>query len=205
MANPTNTVFNDIFNGLSFTVGTIASEALWAYATGGASLALRGAQKAAQFTNLAKWGKNLLGVEKTAEGLIKMKGLMNLPIQNMVKTGKISTEWAKGIGKAGEVLNTARFIATSSGNEAGIEAFHYKKEAEENFYQNFETMYGRQPNEIEVAEFKENNENAAVAVFGGNMIILGISNTAMFGGLFGIKSPLSTFNKEVNKIVEDPE
>ena len=71
-------MFNDILNGVSFTVGTIASEALWAYATGGASIAMRGGRWGAKLANTAGWGKTALVVEKTAEALSKYKILTAL-------------------------------------------------------------------------------------------------------------------------------
>jgi uncharacterized protein YfkK (UPF0435 family) len=199
LENPVNTVFNDILNGVSFTVGTIASEALWAYATGGASIAMRGGRWGAKLANTVGWGKIALGIEKTAKALSKYKGIVNLPIQNMVRTGQISTKMANTLAFGGNLINTARFVATSSGNEAGIEAFHFKKEAEENFYHNFKELYDREPNEEEIIEFKKNVEDASIDVFIGNMAILSVSNLAMFGGLFGIKSPLSSLNKQINK------
>ncbi len=197
--NPTNTVFNDILNGVAFTVGTIASEAMWGYATGGASLLARAGQKGASIANIGKWGKIALGAETTAKGLASYKGFVNQAIVNAVRTGKIEMNTARVLATGAEALNTARFIATSSGNEAGIEAFHFKKEAEENFYNNFQQMYGRQPSTEEVTEFKKNVEDASTNVFLGNMAILGVSNMAMLGNMFGIKAPLKDFRKSFNR------
>lgn len=197
--NPANFFFNDVANGLSFTVGTIASEAIWAYATGGASLALRGGQLGAKLANAGKWSKFLLGAEKTAQGLTQYKGLVNSALKNAVRTGKLNMNTARTLAKTGEVLNTARFIATSSGNEAGIEAYHFKKEATENFYENFKNLHGREPNSEEVAEFTKNVEDAANGVFATNMAILGVSNLAMIGNMFNVKSPISSLQKQANK------
>lgn len=197
--NPANFFFNDVANGISFTVGTIASEAIWAYATGGASIALKGGQWGAKLANIGKFGKAALGVEKTAQGLTRYKGFVNEALTNAVRTGKLEMGTARNLAKAGEVLNTVRFIATSSGNEAGIEAFHFKKEATENFYNSFKEINGREPNAEEVAEFTKNVEQAANGVFATNMAILGVSNLAMIGNMFNVKSPISSLQKQVNK------
>ena len=207
---------NDVANGLSFTLGTIASEAIWAYATGGASLAARmgrygakigqatkGALGAARVGEEAisagKFGKALLGSEKVAEGLAGYKGFVYKALDNAVATGKMSKGLANTLAKTGEILNTTRFIGTSSGNEAGIEAFHFKKEATENFYRNFEELNGRKPTAEESAEMLEKIEGAANNVFATNMAILGVSNLAMLGNLFKLKSPIGDLQKSVNQ------
>ena len=217
--NPANFIANDMMNGLSFTVGTVMSEAIWAAATGGASLAVRAGRIGArlgqigrgaqEFTSAVragetlagagKFGKALLGSEKVAEGLAGYKGFVYKALDNAVATGKMSKGLANTLAKTGEILNTTRFIGTSSGNEAGIEAFHFKKEATENFYRNFEELNGRQPTAEESAEMLEKIEGAANNVFATNMAILGVSNLAMLGNLFKLKSPISTLQKSVNQ------
>lgn len=187
---------NDVMNGLSFTVGTIASEAIWAYATGGASLATRLGRIGAE---TSRFGKAILGAEKTAEGLANYKGFVYKALDNAVTTGKLSKTSANILAKTGEVLNTSRFIATSSGNEAGIEAFHFKKEAMENFYNNFEKQNGRQPTVEEIADITDKIEGASNNVFATNMVILGVSYLAMIGGMFNVKSPIKDIQNNINK------
>lgn len=187
---------NDVMNGLSFTVGTIASEAIWAYATGGASLATRLGRVGAK---TGKFGKAILGTEKTVEGLANYKGFVYQALDNAVTAGKLSKTTANVFAKTGEVLNTARFIATSSGNEAGIEAFHFKKEALENFYNDFEKLNGRQPTAQEIADITDKIEGAANNVFASNMAILGVSNLAMIGGMFNAKLPIGNIQANINK------
>lgn len=204
---------NDVMNGLSFTLGTIASEAIWAYATGGASLAARMGRYGAKIgqglsttarigeevVSAGKFGKALLGSEKVAEGLAGYKGFVYQALDNAVSTGKLSKTTANVLAKTGEVLNTTRFIGTSSGNEAGIEAFHFKKEATENFYRNFEELNGRKPTAEESADILDKIEGAANNVFASNMAILGVSNLAMLGNMFNLKSPISSLQKSVNQ------
>lgn len=188
--------FNDVAQGLSFTLGTIASEAIWAFATGGTSLAVRGARFGAE---AGRWGKAALGAEQVGLGVSKYKSFVNEAIVNGYKTGKLSKDATIALGKAGDVLTTARFITTTSGNEAGIEAFHFKKEARENFENNFERQNGRQPTAEERAEFETNIADAANGVFASNMAILSVSNMAMFGGMFNIKTPFKSLEKQMNK------
>ena len=210
---------NDVANGLSFTFGTIASEAIWAYATGGASLAVRAGRIGARLGQIGrgaeafatsvragetlagagKFGKAILGAEKTAEGLANYKGFVYQSLDNAVTAGKLSKTTANVFAKTGEVLNTTRFIATSSGNEAGIEAFHFKKEALENFYSDFEKLNGRQPTAEETADITEKIEGAANNVFASNMAILGVSNLAMIGGMFNAKLPIGNIQANINK------
>ncbi len=51
---------NDVMNGLSFTIGTIASEAIWAYATGGASLAVKMGRAGAKLGQIGRDLQQLL-------------------------------------------------------------------------------------------------------------------------------------------------
>ena len=210
---------NDVANGLSFTLGTIASEAIWAYATGGASIAARmgrwgakigqgarlaenaamAARVGEEAVSAGRFGKALLGTEKVAEGLANYKGFVYKALDNAVTTGKMSKGLANGLAKTGEILNTTRFIATSSGNEAGIEAFHFKKEATENYYRDFERLNGRPPTAEESAEAMDKIEGAANWTFASNMAILGVSNLAMLGSLFKLKSPIGSLQKAVNQ------
>lgn len=213
---------NDVANGLSFTLGTVASEAIWAAATGGASIPARMGQwgaKLGQASRLfragedvasavrvgeevagaGKFGKALLGSEKVAEGLAAYKGMSYKFLDNAVSAGKLNKGLANTLAKTGEILNTTRFIGTSSGNEAGIEAFHFKKEATENFYRDFEKLNGRPPTAEESAENLDKIEGAANWVFSTNMAVLGFSNLAMLGNLFKLKSPISTLQKSVNQ------
>ena len=217
--NTANFLANDVMNGLSFTMGTIASEAIWAYATGGASLAVRAGRIGARLGQIGrgaeafatsvragetlagagKFGKAILGAEKTAEGLANYKGFVYQALDNAVTAGKLSKTTANVFAKTGEIINTARFIATSSGNEAGIEAFHFKKEALENFYSDFEKLNGRQPTAEETADITEKIEGAANNVFASNMAILGVSNLAMIGGMFNAKLPIGNIQANINK------
>lgn len=179
-----------VLGGLSFTIGAIVSEALWAAATGGASVAL----------GAAKWGVKGLGLAKAGAGVTKYSQMLKSPVIQAFRAGKISKEAVIRYGKFKDISNTARFMLTSAGYEASVEALQYKKEAEENFYRNFQEQNGRTPSAEEISEFNENNANAANAVFGTNLAIVGISNLVTMGTILGVKSPIKTgFNDFIDR------
>lgn len=171
-----------VLGGLSFTAGAIVSEGIWAYATGGASLARR----------FAMWGTEGLGMTRVASGVSKMKGLVKQPLNNVLLSGVTNTSRAIALGRAGEALNTLRFTMTSAGYEASVEALQYRKEQEELFNNNFENEFGRLPSQEEKQEFYQNLESSANAVFGANMALVGSSNLITLGNIFKIKSPINT-------------
>jgi hypothetical protein len=197
--NNANFWANDVAGAFSFTLGTIVSEAIWAYATGGASIASKMGRYGAKVANVGKWGKVALGAEATAVGLARNKGFVQKGIETMYRTGQINMGLAKTLSQTGKILNTGRFLATSSGNEAGIEALHYKREQRENFYDNFERLNGREASQEEIDSFENDLSNSANAVFATNMAILAPSNLAMFGSAFNIASPFRGVSKSMNK------
>jgi hypothetical protein len=179
-----------VLGGLSFTVGAIASEAIWATATGGASIALRAPM----------WATKTLGLTKAAAGVNKYSQMLKKPLIQAYRAGKIDKNAVIALGKLRDFSNTTRFMLTSAGYESSVEALHYKKEAEENFYRNFQEQNGRQPNAEEIATFNENNITAANSVFGVNLGIVGTSNLVTMGAILGIKSPIKTgFNDFIDK------
>lgn len=189
-----------VLGAAAFTVGMIVSEGIWAAATGGASLPVRAASLANKTGKFGRWGRSFLKADEVADGMNVYKGWAKRQVQNtfkkadaLNKQGAVNaSNWVRG-------LNTTRFLLTSSGYEAGVESLHYKKEAEENFYNNFYEKYGRNPSGQEISAFKQDLESSANAVFAGNMAILAPSNAVMFGSLFKISSPFKGSSKAVNK------
>lgn len=171
-----------VLGGVSFTVGAIVSEGIWAYATGGASMSSAG----------ARWGSKALGFTKLAKGVNTYKNLIKAPLLNVYRAGNVAKTGAIALGRAGEVLNLARFTYTSAGYEAGVEALQYKREAEENYLDTFLDKNGRQPNAEELSKFQIDLENSANAVFGVNVAIVGSSNLITMGHIFDLKSPIKT-------------
>lgn len=183
----TNFWADKVLGGLSFTAGAIVSEGIWAWATGGTSLA----------TSAARWSTKSAGLARIANGTSKFSRLL----KNSISVGDdtlrladnaVDVNRAVRFGQAGEALNTLRFTMTSAGYEASVEALQFKKEQEENFYRNFEQQNGRQPNTEEITSFQENLSSSANAVFGVNMALVGSSNLVTLGNVFNLKSPVKT-------------
>jgi len=179
--------------GLSFTAGALVSEGIWAWATGGTSLATAGARWGNKLGRLSRWGVE--GVEDTAQvlgAMSKTKSLLASTPGIALKAGTQSKNLALGLGKAGEFGSAVGFMARSAGYEASVEALQFKKEAEEKFYSNFADLNGREPDAEDIAQFEKDLESRANTVFGTNMAILGVSNLAMFGNVLDIKNPIKT-------------
>ena len=192
--------------GLSFTAGAIVSEGIWAWATGGTSLATsatRWGSKIAGLGRVGKWGVAELGETAVVGALAKNKGLLRtFELGADASTASLAgaRQTAVTFGKVGEVASIAGRTMRSAGYEASVEALQYKKEAEENFYRNFANQNGREPSQEEVAQFESENNTAANAVFGANMAIVGTSNLILLGNVLNIKNPVNLgFNDFINK------
>lgn len=187
---------NDFLGGLSFTVGTIVSEAGWAAATGGTSLIASGARYGLRAANSA--GKVLRGIDNVKDIGKAVKDASKLT-KDFIKKSALDTKTATNYGKALQALNTARFTYTSAGYEAGVEARQYIREQKENFERNFVQLYGRQPSEQERLDFNKNLESTANTVFASNLALVGGSNLAIIGKMYNISSPVKAPSKWVNK------
>jgi hypothetical protein len=188
-----------VLGGLSFTAGAIISEGIWAAATGGTSLAVDAARWGARFgrgavdvAKTGRWTVEALGETGALTALAKNKSFLKQAIETSFDAGKINIKLATNLGKTADLLNTARFTATSAGFESSVEALQYKKEATENFYNTFYDKNGREPNSEDIATFNENLKNSANAVFGVNMAIVGSSNLVTMGKLFELENPIKT-------------
>lgn len=178
---------DDFANGMAFFGGAILSEAAIEWATGGAAASTAG----------ARWGAKLAQSERFLNTLNKARKLAN-PAAKVFATGQLETRLATNLGRAGELLNTARFTATSAGFESAFEANAFQKEMEQGYYTDFERLNGRMPTVEEEAEFRRNLKTASDGVFATNMAIVGSSNLAVMGKWFNIKSPLEAPGKWVD-------
>ena len=178
------TFADDVTSGLSFLTGAIGGEAVLAYATGGASLP----------STMARIGTRLGQSSKVLKTFNAARKLSN-PASKVFATGRLETSLGINFGKAGELLNTARFVATSSGFESAFEANAFKKEMEEGYYTDFERLNGRMPTIEEEKEFRRNLDIAADGVYKANFLITAPSNLLVVGKIFGVKNPLSVPNK----------
>jgi hypothetical protein len=186
----------DVLGGLAFTVSAIGSEAIWAWATGGASLSQTLARQAPRVTKL--FGK----ADDILRWTNKSKEAVKAPIVTtggkLFKNDELATALPTMLGKTGSLANTARFTYTSAGYEAGFEARHYMREMEDSFYRDFEEKNGRLPNLEEDKDFRDKVSQSANALYGFNVAVVGSSNLATVGRLFNIKSPVSAPTKWVN-------
>ena len=184
---------NDLPNGIAFTLGAIVSEGIWAAATGGASLATTAARWSLRAGKLGRIAKGVNGSQKMIGKLVRSSAKAD----NAIKKAKRASNLATG-------LNTARFMYTSAGYEAGVEARQMMKESKENFERYHQETYGRSPNSEERKEFEDSLTNAANAMWAGNMAVVGGSNLAIFGRMFKVGKPMlksgnslkSSFNRK---------
>ena len=188
-----------VLGGAAFTVGTLGSEALWAVATGGSA-------------NVAKWGAkgfqmSLRGAKAGAE-LIEQGGIvggvMNKVNSALSKGMKFANDAlfsasqvdnavgvANQASRTAKMLNTGRFMLTSSGYEAGFEARQMKNEALASFEDYYKSL-GREATIEERNAFNELSDEQSKNVAIANMAILSVSNMAMLGSIFNIPNPLKT-------------
>lgn len=183
----TNFWANDVFGGMAYTFGALASEALWSSLTGGASLAGTAARYA---------------MRGAGRGLAK-KGAVSLGKKFMSDVKGASNAYLRSASTASNVAgfaNNARFLYTSAGWEASVESFHFMKEAELNFVNSYKDMYERRPTTEEMNNFRESVTNAGNMVFGANVGIVGLSNILQFGKYFGVGGDFtSRIDRNINK------
>jgi len=179
--------------GLSFTAGALVSEGIWAWATGGTSLATSMARLTPKLTRLASWSvRGAEDVGQVLNGVSKYKAFLNSVPGQLYKAGTISKQTAIVAGQAGDLISLSGKMARSAGYEASVEALQFKKEAEEKFYSNFADLNGREPNTEDIAQFEKDLEDRSNMVFKTNMAILIPSNAIMMGNVLGIKNPIKT-------------
>lgn len=175
---------NDVAGGISFTLGAIVGESIWSVATGGAGLATSMARLGLKGTKAARAVKALNYWDDLGKGILR-------------KGYKKST--VKALGRAGEIVNTSRFIYTSAGYEAGVEARGLMFEARESFLSNFKELNGRAPTAEERKAFEENLTSAANSSYVANLALVGASNLAIFGKMFKVTNPLFRSGKALKQ------
>src|SRR3990170_2706630 len=194
----------DVLGGAAFTVSAIGSEAIWSWATGGASLATTAARIGNRLGKAGRIGEAILG---SGDDILKAANLARTETKlpalttgaSLYKNVKVPTQLAAGLGKVGELANTARFTYTSAGFEAGFEARHYMREMEDNFYYDFQAKNnGEMPSYEQEMQFRKDLGDSANALYGFNLAVVGTSNLATIGRIYNIKSPLSAPSKWVN-------
>lgn len=161
-----NFIFNDVIgNGLSFTTGAILS----AYLTGGmgvSSLGAVGAKVGMRVAGKMAASKIAASAVKSAFGAYRAGAMYGRAVGNMAKVG----------------VNT--FVG--AGWESAVEAQSFMKDSESKYKEYFKNMYGRNPNQSEMAEFKSSISDTANSIFLANMGIVGLSNYLLLGKYLGV-------------------
>jgi hypothetical protein len=172
---------DEIAGGVSFLAGTVISEGIWAFATGGTGVLAKGAMGAAARVGIkANVGKNIQKI--TTEALISGKGLL----RNTTRTGKDFKKLRDATIQAKKIqdgFNIARFTATATGYEASIESLGYLEEVEAEFVSKTLAEEGRLPTAQEMGDFRNEAVNGANGVFWANMGLVGFSNYTILGRL----------------------
>ena len=201
--------WDKVLGGAEFTARMLGAEAVIAVATGGTSLPASFARAGARIglgvaNNTSKLSRALRGLRgaEALEDIMEVGAragratrIMNEPIANVARQGggMFSAErYQRGIesaisaGKLADNLKQARFAVTGSMYEAGFEARHYQKEAEDAFWE-YHRAQGVEPTQEQVGDFYNKVDDTTWGVFGANMGILSVSNLALFGNMLNIK------------------
>ncbi|MGL5711810.1 MAG: hypothetical protein ACRCX2_02220, partial [Paraclostridium sp.] len=189
---------DEVAQGVAFTAGALATDALWAYATGGTSLAVSGARWAARIGKIA---------DKTLDAtryLDDMARVANIGRAEAVMTPFLATNrtlqrYATIGGKVGAATNVLRSAFTGAGFEAGFEARAYRNEARRDFKEQFKTANGVEPTPEELKQFGENLDSTANGLYAFNLAVVGTSHVAQFGSLLNLKLPSLGITKAINK------
>jgi len=182
-AGTVNFWVNDFLGGLSFTAGAIASEAIWAAATGGTSL-------------VASAGRYGLKTAKALSGIKKAKSFTKAFTGYLSKANAIKRTTT--YGRYASLANAGRIAYTSAGYEAGVESRMFKQEQEEAFENYFKGL-GREATTQEIASFNDELSGKTNAVFATNMALVGSSNLITFGKIFNVGNPLKSTSSSVKK------
>lgn len=168
---------DDVFSGISFTLGAIGTELVWAGLTGGASI-------------VGEVGRSWLKLGAKSA----LKGLGKQAEKSFAKnTIDVFKQYLRTVPKSKLAggLNSARFLYTSAGFEAGVESRQAFNESLDNFVRSYEKTYNRKPNGAEMSNFLDSAVNASNMVFVTNVGIVGGSNILQFGSYFGIGGGLT--------------
>ena len=204
-----NLIFDDVFQGLAFTTGALLTEAIWATATGGVSLATVGSRLGVKIANvLGKAGRlteKALDAGKYLDDVVRVAKIakQEAVIAPAMATRNTLLGMKAGIygGRVGEALNITRGVITSAGYEAGFEARAYMNEARRDFKEQFKKENGREPEAGELAEFEDKLKSTANGLFTYNLALVGASNLAQFGKLMKINLPKTGITEALNKSI----
>lgn len=175
--------FNDVAGGVAFVGGAILPEIAIGALSGGTTLA----------GSAAKVGFNLTGkLGKLGKAVNKLDDVMNYSKGRQMIRDSYRAQLGEGLGN---VASTSAFLLRTSNFEAGMEARHNFRDAVSTYMSTYEDKNGRPPTTEELMGFTEQARKAANGVYATNLAILSVSNAAMFGQKFNVKTP--QFSKEL--------
>ena len=197
---------DDFAQGMSFTLGTLASELAWGWATGGGGLFAGG------FASIGgKVGKVSSTLGRIFEGAAGEMAVANRAARLTGEVGKIANTAGKAmnaveqtadvmnygkkvsnllgltpLSKVKDFTNVLRSVGTSTGYEAGVEAKGVLRESFDTYLSNYmNTHNGKTPSPDEIKEFYDKATDASNVTFAMNVPVLTLSNMAQFGEIFG--------------------
>ena len=181
---------DDFAQGLSFTLGTIASELAWGAITGGGGIfagAFAGAGKMLSGTSkLGGLGRGLGRVFTTASGRAATTAAQ--------QTAQISAYSAKlrnfmslsALSKIKDGSQIIRSVYTSAAMEGGMEAKQTYRDSYDSYIQGHINATGETPSLENLMKFDAAARKAGNLVFAANIPVVAVSNFAQFGALFGV-------------------
>ena len=210
-----NFIFNDLFGGLSFLVGAVATEAILSAVTVGTGGGAAGIQAAATAGLVARGSRIMKNIANGGRRVISGKYVDEVA-RGVAALGDDATRVAAagGITSAASQVNkamryntygrVARQWFTGAGMEASMEARHTLNEAVEEERREYESRYGvgsfTDEKEQAVREQYEPHTNAAFLT---NFALVGVSNMVMFPKIFGTRMRGQMFRtrlRDVNKM-----
>lgn len=189
-----NFLFNDVIgSGLSFTTGAMLS----AYLSGGlgvssfgsigAKIGMRYAGNVSRAVGAAKSAIGSLGAKVGIRAAERMTAaqVASSAVKSAFGTYRAGAMYGRAIGNIAKIgVNTL----VGAGWESSVEAQSFMKDSEQKYKEYFKSMYGRNPNQSEMTEFRGSIANTANSIFLANMGIVGLSNYFLIGKYMGLNS-----------------
>lgn len=171
----------DVLGGLAFTAGAVLSELTIGAMTAGVGTALRATTIPAKVAKAVQWGRKIFKIGQKAEDALKATAKVDDAIK--------AAQGLSRIDNAANLLKDAGLVArrtlTGAGFESGVEAIHFRKEAMENWVKEYqEANSGQLPTNEEYMKMEEVISKTGNAIYGLNMVTVGLSNFATLGKIF---------------------
>lgn len=223
-----NFFFGEVTDAASFIVGALLPEIAITALTGGAggaglgaTLARMGAKSAykAEAKSLFKAGlkeATEIGAKRSATyaGLeasggagkaIAQIGKVNDALFSQKGSDVLRGMWRAKLGKVGgDVMHTFGFLNRTAGYEAALEARHSFKESIDNYYNDYYEKHGEYPSAEDAENFFVDAKDAANAVYGANLVIVGTGSMLQFANDFGLPKinwAKTSIGKSANKLI----